>query len=588
VKGEIAMLRVADFIVKCLEQEGVEYVFGEIGHTAAPLCDALYDSSIHYVSTRHEQIGAHAADAYARVSHKPGVLLLHVGPGLANAVVGVANAGVDGIPMIVLAGDVPSYHFGKEPFQELRLHADASQWEVFRPFVKRAWRLHRADAIPTVMAHAFNAALSGRPGPVLIDLPLDLLLERVDADVPDLSRRRPTGDEVVGDLGAIEQAAKLLVEAESPVIYADGLAMTQEAGPEITALAEYLGIPVATTGLGKGLIPEDHALSVGVTGLRGCGVAHELTRSADVLLAVGTTFPEVESSSWDQERIFVIPPTRLIQIDSEAREIGKIYPVEVGIVGHSKGTLAELIRVVEALTPKRAWEESPRTKEIVQKKAEWDAQFEEPYASDAVPMVPDRLVKEVRDVLPKDGIVVTDVGFNKYIVHQQMPFYAPQTMISPGSFAPMGFGGPAALGAKLAAPDKPVVSLVGDGGFSSTETMLTTAAEYNIPAVWVVMNNYVYGVVVPIQKARYGGRMIGTEFKDQEGEPYNPDFAASARAHGVEGVRVEKPDDFKPALEEALSSGKPYLLDVVVSPAAAAPMNGIWDMFFLHELQEQA
>jgi acetolactate synthase-1/2/3 large subunit len=580
------MLRVADFIVKCLEQEGIEYVFGEIGHTVAPFCDALYDSGIHYVSTRHEQIASHAADAYTRVSHKPGVLLLHVGPGLANGVIGVANASVDGIPMIVLAGDVPSYHFGKEPFQELRLHADASQFEIFRPFVKRAWRVHRADAVPTVMAHAFNAAYSGRPGPVLIDLPMDLLLARIDADVPDLAKRRPTGQQVVGDLAAIAEAAELLISAERPVMYVDGLAMTQEAGPEITALAEHLGIPVASTGLGKGLITEDHALSVGVTGLRGSGVAHELTRTADVLIAVGTTFPEVESSSWDQERIFVIPPTKLIHIDSEAGEIGKIYPVEVGIVGHCKATLAELLRQVKGKTPRRAWEESSRTQEIAAKKAEWDAQFEEPYASDAVPIVPDRVVKEVRDVLPKDGIVVTDVGFNKYIVHQQMPFYQPQTMISPGSFAPMGFGGPAALGAKLAQPEKPVVALVGDGGFSAVESTLTTAAEYGISAVWVVMNNYVYGVVVPIQKARYGGRMIGTEFKDPDGTPYNPDFAATARAHGVDGVRIEKPDEFKPALENALASGKPWVLDVIVSPQAAAPMNGIWDMFFLHELQD--
>jgi acetolactate synthase-1/2/3 large subunit len=200
--------------------------------------------------------------------------------------------------------------------------------------------------------------------------------------------------------------------------------------------------------------------------------------------------------------------------------------------------------------------------------------------------VPDRVVKEVRDLLPKDGIVVTDVGFNKYIVHQQMPFFEPQTMISPGSFAPMGFGGPAALGAKLAQPDKPVVALVGDGGFSAVESTLTTAVEYNIPAVWVVMNNYVYGVVVPIQKARYGGRMIGTEFKDPDGEWYNPDFAAVAQAHGMAGQRIEKPGDFKPALEKALDSGKPYLLDVIVSPQAAAPMIGIWDMFFLHEQRE--
>jgi acetolactate synthase-1/2/3 large subunit len=579
------MLRGADVIIKCLEQEGVEYVFGEIGHTVAPLCDALYDSSIRYISARHEQVAAHAADAYARVSHKPGVLLLHVGPGLTNGATGVANAAVDSVPMIVLAGDVPSYHFGKESFQELRLHSDASQFEIFKPFVKRAWRVHRADAIPDIMAHAFNVVLSGRPGPVLIDLPMDLSLERIDIEIPELAKRRPTGQHIVGDLDAIAQAARLLVEAERPVIYADGLAMTQEAGPEIGALAEYLGIPVATTGVGKGLIPEDHPLAVGVTGMRGNGVAHELTKTADVLLAVGTTFPEVESSSWDREHVFLIPPTKLIHVDSEPQEIGKIYPVEVGIVGHSKATLAELLRQVKQLTPRRDWQTSPRIKEIEHKMAEWNAQFYEAYASDAVPIVPDRVVKEVRDVLPRDGIVVTDVGFNKYLAHQQMLFYEPQTLVSPGPFAPMGFGAPAALGAKLARPDKPVVALVGDGGFSAVESTLTTAVEYGIAPVWVVMNNYAYGVVVPIQKARYAARMIGTEFRDPQGKPYNPDFAAVARAHGMAGARVEKPGDFKPALEEALGSGKPYVLDVVTSVQAAAPMTGIWDMFFLHEVR---
>ena len=236
------MLRGADVIVKCLEQEGIEYVFGEIGHTVAPLCDALYDSGIQYISARHEQIAAHAADAYARVSHKPGVLLLHVGPGLTNGVTGVANAAVDSIPMIVLAGDIPSYHFGKEAFQELRLHSDASQFEIYKPFVKRAWRVHRADAIPDIMARAFNVALSGRPGPVLIDLPMDLSLARIDAEIPDLSKRRPTGQLIVGDRDVITQAAQLLLAAARPVIYAGGLAATQEAGPEILALAEYHGV----------------------------------------------------------------------------------------------------------------------------------------------------------------------------------------------------------------------------------------------------------------------------------------------------------------------------------------------------------
>src|SRR5690606_8739335 len=298
----------AEYIVQVLKEENVAKVFGQCGHTNYALIDALQKAGIEFVSFRHEQMAAHAADAYYRVTHQLAVVLVHLSPGLTNALTGVVSAAADSTPMLLLAGNTPSYHHPREAHQCIRFHADASQGDIFRPVTKRVWRVDDPDHLPDVMARALNLAQSGRPGAVLIDLPMDVLSLPVQVSPQPTVRRRTGFTRVSGDPAAVEQAVRLLLEAERPVIFAGGGVLLSEAWAEVQALAEHLGVPVATTLMGKGVIPEDHPLSVGVTGIWGTRLANETTRKADVILAIGTAFGEADCSSWHPDHTFAIPP----------------------------------------------------------------------------------------------------------------------------------------------------------------------------------------------------------------------------------------------------------------------------------------
>src|SRR6478752_3942427 len=333
----------AMFMAHCLQQEGVTKVFGQCGHTNYALIDACHKLGIEYVSFRHEQLATHAADAYFRVSHKLAVLNVHLSPGLTNTLTGVVSAAADSTPMVVFAGNTPSYHHAREPHQGIRFHADASQGDIFRPICKRVWRVDDAKFLTDVMPRALNLSQTGRPGPVLIDVPMDVFSQQIDARVDTIARRPEYGRFVAPDDG-IADAARLLASAERPVIFAGNGVLLSEASDELRQLAELLTIPVATTLMGKGVFPERHPLALGMSGIWGTALANQTTRSADVLLAVGTAFGEADCSSWDPRFTFAIPPSRLIQIDIEPQEIGKIYPVEVGLVGDAQATLRELIR----------------------------------------------------------------------------------------------------------------------------------------------------------------------------------------------------------------------------------------------------
>ncbi len=574
------MLTGGQLVIKTLEQFGVEHVFGMCGHTVIGMLDALRDSkSIQFISVRHEQVAAHAADAYYKVSHKPAVVMTHIAPGLMNAVTGVAQAASDCTPLIVIAGDAPSTHFGQEAFQEMVMHADASQHEVYRPFVKRAWRVSSLALFPQVLARAFNIAYSGKPGPVLVSVPMDFMSASADLAVPEVARRRPTSYRIPGDPVEIRKAINLLVRAERPAIYVGAGVQQSEACRELLTLAEYLGLPVATTSMGKGGFPEDHDLSLGLSGVMGVPVANDVMRTADVLLGIGTRFPEQEASSWDPRYTFAVPPTKLIQVDIDPHEIGKVFPVEVGIVGDARTVLAQMIEAAEGATKKVAWQGSERVREIQAKKKAWAEQVAPGLDSNAVPIHPARILKELRSVLPRDGVVITDVGWCKNGVGQQFPVYEPQTHIGAGGLATMGWGVPAALGAKLALPDRPVVGILGDGGFSSVIQTIITAVEYRIPAKWLVMNNYAFGAIEGMQYAYYQQRTIGTQFRMAgTGEPYNPDFAAMARTMGAEGQRVDRPEQLREAIQVALASDKPYVLDVIMDPKPGVPRTGFWDI----------
>lgn len=572
-----------EIFAACLEAEGVDTIFGLCGHTVIGLMDALFGSKLNLISFRHEQFAAHAADGYFRVTHRPGVLMTHLGPGLTNAATGVANAALDSSAMVVIAGDIPTQHFGRDAHQEIKAFGDASQYEIYKPFVKRAWRVQSVDAIPDIVARAFNVATSGRPGPVLIDVPMDLFSRRSEVAIPDMTKRLVTGRRPRGDRQAIAEAAATLIGAKHPVIYAGGGVILSEASGVLTELAEYLSVPVCTTMMGKGSISEANPLAMGMTGFWGTRIANDTTRNADVVLGVGTRFAEADCSSWMAEYTFAMPPTRLIQIDIDPQEIGKNYPAETSIVGDAKAVLEDLLAEVSARTARRSLQDVPEVAATAAAKAAWWKSLPENPQLDQIPIHPYRILKEVRDLLPPDAIVVTDVGWNKNGLAQQFPITQAQTHFPPGGYATMGFGPAAVIGVKQGAADKTVMALIGDGAMSSVTGVLATAREQNTKAVWLVMNNFAFGTIYGLQQHAYH-RDIGTRFIDpKSGENVGPNFAEIAKGFGVAARRVEHPQDLRPALEEALAHDGPFLLDVVMDRSVAVPTDGYWDILDIYQ-----
>ena len=438
-----------EIIVACLEGLGVETIFGLCGHGVIGFMDALHGSKINLINFRHEQFAAHAADGYFRVTHRPGVVMTHLGPGMTNAITGVVNAALNSTAMVVIVGDIPSQHFGRDAHQEVKMHGDAAQFEIYQPFVKRAWRVQSVEALPRIVAEAFAIATSGRPGPVLIDVPMDMFSRRAEVEIPTLAKATVNVTRLRGDAAEIARAADLLVKAKAPAIYAGGGVILSEASAELTALAEYLAMPVSTSLMGKGSISERNPLAMGMTGFWGTKTPNAAVREADVILAVGTKFAEADCSSWMPEYTFAIPPTRLIHIDIDAAELGKNFPTEVSIVGDAKSVLEDLLAAVAARAPKRALQDMPRTAELVKEKQAWWEALRTLPGLDNTPIHPGRILAEVRELLPEDGIVVTDVGWNKNGLAQQFPITQPQTHFPPGGFAVMGFGPAAVIGVKV-------------------------------------------------------------------------------------------------------------------------------------------
>lgn len=565
----------ATFIAECLRQEGVTKVFGQCGHTNYALIDACHKLGIEYVSFRHEQQAAHAADAYFRVSHKLAVINVHLSPGLTNALTGVATAAADGTPMLVIAGNTPSYHHAREPHQGVRLHADASQGDIYRPICKRVWRVDDAKFLPDVVPRALNLAQTGRSGAVLIDIPMDVFAGHVDAQ-PSTVARRPAHWRTTGPENGVADAARLLATAVRPVIFAGNGVALSEASSELKILAELLGTPVATTLMGKGVFPENHPLALGMTGIWGTRPANATTLEADVILAVGTAFGEADCSSWNPEHTFHVPPSRIIQIDIDPEEVGKIYPVEVGIVGDAKATLQALIdRLGKA--PRTARAMSAQLEIIEKRKRDWRTELAETQEDGGMPIHPARLLMELSKAAPENAIFVTDVGWNKNGAGQQLQSVHSASFITSGGFATMGFSPAAAIGAKMGAPDRKVIGLVGDGGLMSVIGSLATAVELDIPVLWVVFNNFCYSTIMSVGSTYFGNK-YGTEFTRPDGTPYNPDFMLLAKSFGIESALVEDPEDLATALKKAMAANIPYLLEVRTRGDVPMPRTGYWDI----------
>jgi acetolactate synthase-1/2/3 large subunit len=553
-----------------LERLGVEVVFGLCGHTVIALLDALGKSRIRFVSTRHEQTAAHAADGYARATGKPGVLLTHLGPGLTNAATGVANAALDSIPMVVIAGDVQSYYHGRHPHQEVNLHQDADQFQIYRPFCKRVYRVDRAGDLPRVMERAFHLAQTGRPGPVLVDVPMDVF----SADLPvDAFRKVPAAiARPTIDAGTAARIVEALARAERPVLYVGGGVLSSRATGELSALAEQLNVPVAHTLMGKGCLREDHPLLLGQTGFWGTPLSNDTCRGADLIVAIGTRLAEANSSSWDPRFTFSIPPARLIHIDADASEIGRNYETELGVVADAKSALGMLAAAARGVKPR---DRGTLRADIARGRTAFAANWHHQWSSDQFPMRPERILSELRRAVPEDGFIVTDVGWNKNGVAQQFPITVPGTFVTPSGLATMGFGPAAVLGVKLAYPHRAAVALVGDGGFSANPSVVATAMEADLPVIWLVMDNAAFGTIAGLEAAHYGWS-FGCLF-ERHGQPYRADYAAMARSFGARGVLIQSADELGPALREALASNLPTVIQAPMENAPT-PTPGHWDI----------
>uniref|UniRef100_UPI00063FB3A1 thiamine pyrophosphate-binding protein n=1 Tax=Aneurinibacillus tyrosinisolvens TaxID=1443435 RepID=UPI00063FB3A1 len=343
---------IAHQLVKYLENRGVEHIFGLCGHTNIAVLSALENSSIKFINVRHEQIAAHAADGYARAKKQTAVVLSHLGPGLTNAATGVANAALDSVPMVVIAGDVPTHYYGKHPHQEINLHADASQFEIYRPFVKRAWRVERADLFPEIIEKAFQLAESGRPGPVLVSVPMDLFSKEVETALFEkLAHHTKTLHKPSIDDETATRIIETLLKAEHPLLYIGGGIMLADASKELREFVDHLSIPVAYSLMGKGAVSDDHPFTLGMTGFWGTKFINDQCKQADYIFALGTRFAEADSSSWEPAYTFNFPPTKLIHIDIDPNEIGRNYPVDIGAVADVKQALTVLNRVAKKLLP---------------------------------------------------------------------------------------------------------------------------------------------------------------------------------------------------------------------------------------------
>lgn len=547
----------ADIVVECLKSEGVEHVFGLIGSAVIDVTDAIYRTpGMRFIPFQHEQGAAYAADGYARVTGKPGICLVTVGPGATNALTGIAQAYVESSPVILISGEVATTVRGKG---SSNWH-EIDQLSVFRPITKLATRIDRVERIPEIIRQAFRVATAGRKGPVYVGLPRDVQVATSAVPVPPPTAYRAQA-RPRGDVASVRQAAELLLAARNPFVLAGGGVIWARAIPELLELMELLVMPGASTAHHRGIVPDDHPLGVGQVGTAGTPPALSLVQEADLLLAIGCTFSEVTTDRYGYN---LLPKgAKIIHIDIDPEEIGKSYPVEVGIVGDAKAVLQEILAELKGrgLTPPDL-AGHPRAQKIKEVKESWRTELARMAARPSPYVTRAQLVTTVRRILNHDAIVISEAGGTCSYSRFALECYRP--IIIPGDFSAMGSGFCMALGAKTAFPEQEVVSISGDGAMMMVLPELFTAVENNIPVVVIVTHNNIYSNIKYKQEKVFEGRFIGVD------HPY-PNFADLAQAMGAYGERVEKPEDLEPALKRALASGRPAVVDVQLDPGDRVP-----------------
>ncbi|MCL5959176.1 MAG: thiamine pyrophosphate-binding protein [Chloroflexi bacterium] len=556
----MTVMRGADAVVQTLKANDVKLVISYVGHTVQEIGDALYDEKgIRSFHPRSEMAGAYMVNGYNKVAGRAAAIGLWHTCGSLVASVGVFDAMTDSVPTVSIMANVHSRLKDRNAMQEM------PNVDIFKPICKWATRVEKPDKIPEALHKAFQIAQSGRMGPTVIDLPFDLCVDKADMTIP--PGWSPPAMAITGPADAIKQAGDLLMSAKKPVIIAGGGTVTSGAGAELKELAELLGIPVATSTTGKGVLSEDHPLSLGVTGTVGWKVANEYIPQADVVLALGYRFAEW---SYSQEYAADLPG-KLIHVDIDPTEIGRFYIPTVGIMADSKSFLRALLDYLSTKVERKAFQERAAYAGIKRVRDEWLAVSEEREASDQKPMSPWRVVKEIRAALAPDDILVTDTGSNTAWFIQGYRAYLPKSTILPLGLGPLGAGFPYALGAKLAAGNRRVVCGTGDGGFQYCLPDLATAVKERIPITVVVFDDGYLGANRGIAEYLFDARYQWVELN-------NPDFAALAKAYGADGEKVEDPRDLASALQRAAKTEVPYIIDARIDYKFTYPVTGNWQL----------
>jgi acetolactate synthase-1/2/3 large subunit len=527
-------------LIKSLEAEGVDTIFGYPGGVVLPIYDELYDSSIRHILVRHEQAAAHAADGYARATGRVGVCLATSGPGATNLVTGIATAYMDSVPIVAMTGQVVTGLIGNDAFQE----ADITGITI--PITKHNYLIKDGRELPQVIKEAFYIASTGRPGPVLVDIPKDIsagLVDYVPAEKAQLQSYKPTYS---GHPLQIKKACELISQAERPVLYVGGGAIIANASEEVRQLAEAIMAPVTTTLMGKGAFPEDHPLSLGMLGMHGTRYANYAIIDCDLLIAIGARFDDRVTGKIES----FAPSAKIIHIDVDPAELGKNVRVDVPIVGDAKAVLKKLNATLKI--------KLPRTAEWNRKVEAWKREYPLDYDKACNELKPQCIVERLNELV-KDGIFVTEVGQNQMWAAHYIRCKRPRTFISSGGLGTMGYGFPAAIGAKVGCPDKEVWDIAGDGSIQMNIQELATAVSNDIPVKVAILNNEFLGMVRQWQELFYNRRYSYTSMKGQ------PDFVKVAEAYGAVGIRVERNEDVKDAIVAASKSDSPVFIDFRVS-----------------------
>lgn len=570
-------------IVDYLIQEKVPYAFGLCGHGNIGFIDALYERSddIATISVHHETVAGFMADVYYRVSGRPTATFTSCGPGSANMPIALANAYFDSVPFLAVTGNVPTSQFNRGAFQETYRQYQADFPSTVRAYCKRVFQPTRGDMVPLAIRQAWKTMVTGRPGPVVLDVPFDIFKEGAEQAPDALDWNANISCRCGADPEGVEKALDMLLGAERPVILVGQGVKYGGASVDLLALAERLGIPVACSASGTGAIDTKHPLALGLIARNGTYQANHACRQADVLLALGVRFDDRTSSSWLPGYSFTIPPTRLIHVDIDPDEIARNYPVALGLMADVRTFLRQISAALDArkITKQVSSGRAAWLDKIAGYKREWEDFVAPGFTADTTPIHPQRAAHEIDRALPEDAILVSDIGVHHNWLIQFCTPTRPDSLIGSMGFGPMGFGVAGVLGAKLAAPGRPCVSVCGDGAFFMHASVLGTAVEHQIPVVWVVWNNYAYASIRGLQRGYLDGRELATDFKNpQTGQPYNPDFAAMARSAGVEGVSVDRAADLADAIRAGIAAGRPYLIDANISADLNPTGAGVWEL----------